>query len=252
MRWIDRARLSDEFLAGTFLNLGSPAAVEIAAQTGFDWLLLDLEHGSADLAELRTLLLAASAGTAAPIVRIRSVDADTAKFVMDSGAAGIMFPFVSTPTEAERAVRVVKYPPQGDRGVAGVIRATGYGRNWQPYFESANDRSIVIVQIETPEAVANADAIAAVEGVDVLFVGPLDLSVNLGCPGDFSPSHFVDALKTVVQACERHGKSPGILTKSGFEDQHRQLGFRFVATGSDALSVAGGLQQALQILRRNI
>ena len=107
MQWIDKSRLQREVLAGTFLNLGSATAVEIAAGCGFDWLLIDLEHGSGSLADLRSMLLACRAGGAAPIVRIRSVEPDTVKFVMDSGAAGIMFPYVSSVDQAERA-RIVK------------------------------------------------------------------------------------------------------------------------------------------------
>ncbi|MEQ9411609.1 MAG: aldolase/citrate lyase family protein [Fuerstiella sp.] len=249
MQWIDRSRLATEVLAGTFLNLGSAAAVEIAADTGFDWLLIDLEHGSGSLADLRSLLLACRGSSAAPIVRLRSVDPDTVKFVMDSGAAGVMFPYVSTVDEARRAVDCMKYPPQGTRGVAGAIRATDYGRDWKNYFHEANDNSLVVVQIETPEAVAAAADIAAVDGIDVLFVGPLDLSVNLGCPGDFSQPHFVEALRTVVESCDRAGKTAGILTKSGFEQQHRDLGFRFVALGSDSLAVVQLMEQNLATLR---
>ena len=249
MQWIDRKRLASQVCAGTFLNLGSATAVEIAAETGFDWLLLDLEHGSGSAADLRAQLLACRGSTASPVVRIRSVDPDTVKFVLDSGAAGIMFPYVSSIDEARKAVSSMKYPPVGERGVAGAIRATDYGRSWPEYFAEANENTLVVVQIETPEAVAAAPEIAALDGVDVLFVGPLDLSVNLGCPGDFSPPEFVDALHKVVAACEQHGKSPGILTKPGFEQQHLELGFRFVAIGSDSLSVVTGMRANLETLR---
>lgn len=249
MKWIDKDRLQQNLLAGTFLNLGCATAVEIAADTGFDWLLLDLEHGSGSQAHLRAMLNACRGSTAAPIVRIRSVDPDMVKFVMDSGAAGVMFPYVSTVEDARRAVDAMKYPPLGSRGVAGAIRATDYGRNWKPYFTEANACSCVVLQVETPEAVEASDEIAAVEGVDVLFVGPLDLSVNLGCPGDFSQPRFVEALKTVVESCRNHGKTAGILTKSGFEQQHKDMGFRFVALGSDSLSVVHGMQQNLATLR---
>lgn len=251
MQWIDRQKLTNQVCPGTFLNLGSATAVEIAADTGFDWLLLDLEHGSGSAADLRTQLLACRGSSAAPIVRIRSVDPDTVKFVMDSGAAGVMFPYVSTVEAAKNAVRCMKYPPTGERGVAGAIRATNYGRSWPDYFSTANANTLVVVQIETPEAVEAAPEIAAIDGVDVLFVGPLDLSVNLGCPGDFSPPEFVDALKAIVDACEKHGKVPGILTKPGFERQHIDLGFRFVAIGSDSLSVVSGMQQNLETLRKS-
>lgn len=250
MQWIDKNQLRGGLLAGTFLNLGSPTAVEIAADTGFDWLLIDLEHGSGTEADLRNMLLACRGSNAAPIVRIRSVDTDMVKFVMDSGAAGIMFPYVSSVEEARQAVDCMKYPPLGSRGVAGAIRATNFGREWKQYFEGANSNSLVVVQIETPEAVEAAADIAAIDGVDVLFVGPLDLSVNLGCPGDFSPPHFVKALQTVVAACNDNGKTAGILTKPGFEQQHKDLGFRFVAVGSDSLAVVNGMQQNLATLRR--
>lgn len=249
MQWIDRNKLGRQILVGTFLNLGSTAAVEIAAEAGFDWLLLDLEHGSGSLADLRSLLLACRHSPVAPIVRIRSVDADVVKFVMDSGAAGVMFPFVSSVEEAKRAVASIKYPPEGNRGVAGIIRATDYGRNWKQYFSEANQRSLVVAQIETPPAVEAAEEIAAVDGVDVLFVGPLDLSVSLGCPGDFSPPHFVSALQRVVSACRKSGKVCGILSKPEYLEQHKQLGFQFVALGSDSGAVVAGLTDYLQRLR---
>lgn len=249
MQWIDKDRLQTGLLAGTFLNLGSPNAVEIAAGIGFDWLLLDLEHGSGDLSALRGMLQACRAAGAAPIVRIRSVDPDTVKFVMDSGAAGIMFPFVSTVDQAQAAVRAMKYPPMGNRGVAGVIRATDYGAHWKDYFETSNDKSLVIVQIETPEAVAAAKDIAAVDGVDVLFVGPLDLSVNLGYPAQFDHPDVIAAFQAVVDASTQAGKTAGILTKDGLVEQHKQMGFRLVAFGSDSGAIIAGMKSYLASLR---
>lgn len=249
MQWIDRSKLHTQLMAGTFLNLGSPTATEIAADTGFDWLAIDLEHGSGSLADLRNMLLACRGSSAAPIVRTPSVDPDTVKFVMDSGAAGIMFPFVSTAAEAQRAVDCMKYPPLGSRGVAGAIRASAFGRDWDQYFSEANDNSLVVVQIETPEAVAASAEIAAVDGVDVLFVGPLDLSVNLGCPSDFSQPDFVASLEKVVQACNDNGKTSGILTKSGFEQQHKDLGFRLMAVGADSHAVVQAMDANLAMLR---
>jgi 2-keto-3-deoxy-L-rhamnonate aldolase RhmA len=151
--------------------------------------------------------------------------------------------------EAKRAVDCIKYPPIGSRGVAGAIRATDFGRDWKQYFNEANDNSLVVVQIETPEAVESAADIAAIDGVDVLFVGPLDLSVNLSCPGDFSQPHFVDALKKVVKSCDENGKTPGILTKTGFEQQHKDIGFRFTAVGSDSLAVVQAMKANLATLR---
>ena len=249
VHWINRERLKSEVLAGTFLNLGSAAAVEIATSMGYDWLLIDLEHGSGSFAELRSQLIAAHTGPTPPIVRIPSVDADIVKFVMDSGAAGIMFPFVGSVELARLAVDAMKYPPQGKRGVAGIIRATDYGRDWKQYFAEANANSLVVVQIETPEAVSIADEIAAVPGVDVLFVGPLDLSVNLGKPNDFTTLEFNDVLRHVIEACRRNGKVAGILSRPELVKQHREMGFQFLALGSDTGSVLSGLQQSLSAIR---
>ena len=248
MLWIDRNRLKTDLLAGTFLNLGSASAVEIAAQTGFDWLLIDLEHGSGTMADLRGQLLATRGTKAAPIVRVASADANAVKFVMDSGAAGVMFPYVANAQEAARCVQMMKYPPTGTRGVAQIIRATDYGRDWQKYQAEANTESLVVVQIETPEAADQAEAMAAVPGVDVLFVGPMDLSVNLGHPGDFTPPTFIRHLKNVVQACERQGRTAGILSRPELLDSHRQLGFRFVALGSDSGAVVAGLTNSYKAM----
>ena len=252
MNWIDRNRLSSDVLAGTFLNLGSSAAVEIAVEAGFDWVLLDLEHGSGSMSELRSQLLATRGSVAAPIVRVPSIDPDMVKFVMDSGAAGVMFPYVADATEAARAVSLMKYPPTGIRGVAQVIRATDYGRNWKGYINEANERSLVIVQIETPEAAEQAEAMAAVPGVDILFVGPMDLSVNLGHPGDFSQPGFLQHLKNVVAACEKQGKTAGILSRPELVDQHKSMGFRFLALGSDSGAIVQGMNNNISAIRKPI
>jgi 4-hydroxy-2-oxoheptanedioate aldolase len=143
---------------------------------------------------------------------------------------------------------MMKYPPTGSRGVAQIIRATNYGRDWQNYQAEANAESLVVVQIETPQAANEADAMAAVPGVDVLFVGPMDLSVNLGHPGDFTQPTFIQYLKNVVRACELHGKTAGILSRPELIDAHRQLGFRFVALGSDSGAVVAGLTNSFKAM----
>lgn len=249
MQWIDKQRLQTEVLTGTFVNLASATSTEIVAGVGFDWMVLDYEHGSDILSGLRPQLLACRGSKTASLVRLPSLDTDAAKFVMDSGAAGVMIPFVQNAEQARAAVACLKYPPEGTRGVASAIRATGYTRNWKSYFETANQHGTVVVQIETPAAVANADAIAQVDGVDVLFVGPLDLSVNLGHPAEFEHPKVVEALEHVVDACRRHKRCPGILTKPGLEADCVQQGFRFVASGSDVNAVLDGMQANLRRLQ---
>lgn len=247
--WIDKQRLATEVLTGTFVNLASPTSVEIVASVGFDWMVLDHEHGSDTLSGLRSQLMACRGSRTAPIVRLPSLDPDGAKFVMDSGAAGVMFPFIQNADQAAQAVACMKYPPKGTRGVASAIRATEYTRNWNSYFETANEAGTVVVQIETPDAVENADSIAEVEGIDVLFVGPLDLSVNLGHPAEFDHPEVVQALQHVVDVCRGHGRAAGILTKSGLEAAHLEQGFRFVAAGSDINAVLSGMQANLRSLK---
>ncbi len=207
--WIERQQLTSP-LRGTFLNLGSPLTARMAAQLGFDWVLIDLEHGACTEATLPGILLAVEGTRCAPIVRVVSNNPDSIKRALDLGAVGVMVPYVSTAAEAALAVSSMKYPPTGHRGVASTTIATGLGLQTDEYHRTA-DKVLTIVQIETRDAVQNADAIAATDGVDVLFVGPLDLSFNLGCPKQFEHPDMRTAKDQVVNACQTHGKTAGIL-----------------------------------------
>jgi 4-hydroxy-2-oxoheptanedioate aldolase len=229
-------------MAGAWCNMGSTLSVEMAVLAGFDWLLIDLEHGSADLETLILQLQTAAGSKSAVLARIAWNEPWMFKRVLDMGASGVMVPYVNTPEEAERAARSMRYPPVGIRGVAYLNRATSFGQAFQRYFEDANDHLTTVVQIETAEAVQSAEEIAAVEGVDVLFVGPLDLSVNLGIARQFDHPSFRTALKRVAAAASKHGKAAGILLAR--EEQLEQSindGFRFIALGSDAGMVAAGM-----------
>lgn len=234
MKWIRERALSGEWMGGTFLNLGSSVAAEIAAKAGFDWLLFDLEHGMGDRQELLTQLQAVEATPAAPVVRIAWNDPVQFKRVLDLGVSGVMVPYVNSAEEARRAAAAMRYPPAGVRGVARLNRACDFGPSFTEYFNTANSQLLTIVQIETKVAIENLDEIAAVDGVDVLFVGPLDLSVSLGVPDQFDHAAEQEALAKVVKACRKARKAAGILVAS--EEQLKQvkaLGFTFVAIGSD-------------------
>ena len=151
---------------------------------------------------------------------------------------------VSSPSEAEEAVAFMCYPPQGLRGVALFHRAAGFGQHFDEHFKESNEQLVTVVQIETPMAVNQIDAIAAVQGVDVLFVGPLDLSVNLGIPKQFDHPEFIEALHTVVNAAKRHGKAAGIMASSADHlETFINLGFTFLACGSDGGAVSCGLKK---------
>jgi 2-keto-3-deoxy-L-rhamnonate aldolase RhmA len=239
--WMDKQRLGS-VLRGTFLNLGSPLSARMAAQMGFDWLLIDLEHGAGSEATLPSMIVGIEGTGCSPIVRVVSNNQDSIKRALDLGAVGVMVPYVSTPEEAEAAVSYTRYPPAGQRGVAGATVATGFGLEIDSYHEAAATNVLTVVQIETGEAVENADAIAAIDGVDVLFVGPLDLSFNLGCPKDYNHPDHRAATERVVAACQSHGKAAGILSSIASVQDHLRRGFTFVAVGSDSVALRQGLE----------
>lgn len=245
-----RRVLAREWLAGTFLNLGSPMTVEIAGLAGFDWILIDHEHGPGGQDVLLHQLHAAAATPAFPVVRIAQNETARFKRVLDMGASGVMVPYVNTAAEARAAVAAMRYPPHGVRGVAKFNRGAGFGGDFEEYYAHSHERLLTVMQIETPEAVANIDAIAAVDGADVLFVGPTDLSYNLGIRDQLESAQFTDILRRVSNAAQRHGKSAGILVhNAALVPGMRELGYTFTALGSDGGAVRAGLLGFLGALR---
>lgn len=244
MKYLRDRALAGELLAGTWCNLGSSLTTEMAGRAGFDWVLIDLEHGAGEYAALLHQLQALEGTPAAPIVRIAWNDAPRFKRVLDLGPSGIMTPYVNSAAEAERCAAAMRYPPRGIRGVAKLNRASNFGHDFEAYFASANDNLLTIVQIETEDAVRAAAEIAAVDGVDVLFVGPLDLSVSMGIPQQFDHPRFRAAQAQVVAACRAAGKAAGTLVWTP-DRLARTLtdGFTFVALGSDGSLVATGMRR---------
>jgi 4-hydroxy-2-oxoheptanedioate aldolase len=251
MKWIRERVLSGELMGGTFLNLGSSLTAEIAGQAGFDWLLIDLEHGAGDRHELLFQLQAIESTPAAPIVRIAWNDPVRIKRTLDLGPSGIMVPYVQSAEEARAAVAAMRYPPAGVRGVASMHRACGFGSSFDEYLRSADSQLLTVVQIETSAAIDHADEIAAVDGVDVLFVGPMDLSFSLGMPRQWGHPTFSAALDKVVSACRKAGKASGTLVLS--EEQIERTvaaGFSFLALSSDGAMVAKGMREVVTVLRK--
>lgn len=242
MLYLRERVLAGELLAGTFCNIGSHVTTEMAGHAGFDWLLLDLEHGAGDQSELVHQLQAAAAAATPAIVRIAWNEPWRFKRVLDPGAAGVMVPWVNTVAEA--AAAAIRYAPAGVRGASVLNRATDYGLRAGEYFAAANDNLLTVVQIETRQAVENAAAIAAVDGVDVLFVGPFDLSIDLGIRGRFDQPEFLAALDQVVAGAKAAGKAAGILLQRAEQVAATvERGFTFVALGSDGGLVANGMAQ---------
>src|SRR4051812_4570175 len=203
--------LAGERLFGLFLDLGSQASAEICTFAGYDWLLVDLEHGAGTEADLLGMLQAVGLGTAAPLVRPQSGERLRIGRALDMGARGVMVPRLDSAEQAAEAVTVLRYPPAGGRGVATPGRGAGLGVVGPPDVARLNDRVVGVIQIESLGGLESADGIAAIDGVDVLFVGPADLSHSLGIPGQFQHPDYGAALDRVLAACRAHGKAAGIL-----------------------------------------
>jgi 2-keto-3-deoxy-L-rhamnonate aldolase RhmA len=242
-----RARaLAGETLLGAFLDLNSPLSAEICGRAGYDWLIIDLEHGAATEADLLPLLLAVGVTPAAALVRPQSGERLRIGRALDLGAAGVMVPRLDTAGQVREAVGYLRYPPAGVRGVALRTRGAGMGTRGHGQVGEVNELTLGIIQIESASAVAEVDAIAAIDGVDVLFVGPTDLSHSLGVPGRFDDPTYLAALDTVLAACSKHGKSPGILLYDpAVIARHVALGFRFIGLGSDGSFVSAGVKAML-------
>jgi len=247
-----RRRLTaGETLYGTFLGLGSSLAAEACALAGFDWLLVDLEHGGGDESTLLGQQLAADAHGVPLLVRVESTDRIRAGRGLDLGAEGVMFPRLESAADAEQAVRHLRYPRQGDRGVATYNRACGFGLHPEA-LATANDRIVGIIQVENRPAVERVADIAAVPGVDVLFIGPRDLSYDLGVPGDTSAPVFREAVQRVLAAADHAGIAAGILAPDA--DTARRYaddGFRFIGVSSDATLLAMAGRQVVDAMSRS-
>ncbi len=250
MEYIRERALKGEFLAGAWLNLASPLTSEMAGMVGFDWILIDQEHAPGDNWTILHQAQAAARYPAAVVVRVPWVDRILFKKTLDLGVGGIMTPYVQTAEEAKEVVRFGKYTPMGERGIASSPRCAAYSTNFPNYFETANRNLIMVVQIETGKSLDNAEAIAAVDGIDVLFVGPLDLSISTNLRGMFEDDKYVANLKRVATAAKNNGKACGILLPHvKWIPLLKELGFTFIACGSDGGYVLNGLKTSLDALR---
>lgn len=236
-----------ETLIGVFSDLASPLAAELCGTAGFDWICLDLEHGAATEADLLGLLYAVGTTPMAPIVRPPSAERLRVGRALDLGAAGIMLPQLQSADDVRQAVGYLRYPPAGVRGLALRTRGADMGAlGHADVVQVVNERVVGIVQIESRGALAAADEIASMEEVDVLFVGPADLSHALGVPGRFDDEAYLGALRTVAEACQRYGKAAGILIyDTAALAPLQELGYRFIGLGSEGSFVSGGAKAML-------
>ncbi|HET7182526.1 MAG TPA: aldolase/citrate lyase family protein [Candidatus Limnocylindrales bacterium] len=245
-----RRILAGETLFGVWASLASPGSAELLGRAGYDWVVVDMEHGYTTESELLAHLTAIEGSGSVALVRPQSGERLRIGRALDMGAAGIVVPRLDTPEQVREAVTFLRYPPTGQRGVALLTRGARLGTVNHAGVAALNDDIVGIVQIESPSALAAADDLAAIDGVDVLFVGPADLSHSLGIPGQFTNPIYQDALRKVVAACRAHGKAPGILLydHASFRP-HLDLGYTFVGLGADVSFVNEGAKAALAAAR---
>jgi 4-hydroxy-2-oxoheptanedioate aldolase len=246
-----RPRLNHgEVVFGTWVNLGSSLTAEIVARAGFDWLLIDMEHGTGDFRELMHQLQAIEASPAVPLVRVAFNEPWLFKRTLDLGPSGLMIPLIGSAAQAQQAVRAMRYPPDGFRGIASMSRPAGFGAEFAEYRARANELLLTVIQIELSEAVADIDAIAAVPGVDVLFIGPLDLTTSLGVPNQLDSDVAQAALRRIEKAARDHRKATGILVPNcDVAAKYINLGYQLVAVGSDAAFVNQGARNVVTTLK---
>ncbi len=231
-----------EMQIGAWLGLVSPVAAEIAAGAGFDWVLIDAEHGANTLADVQAQVHAV-AGQCPMAVRVAAGEAWMLKQVLDLGVQTVVVPMVDTGAQAAAMARAVRYPPQGNRGLASaLVRASGYGAI-PDYTASANDRICLMVQAESRAAVDNIDAIAGTEGVDGVFIGPSDLAADMGHLGNPGAAEVVAATRHIIARTRAAGKAAGIFCLDPARlGTYRDLGVTFIAVASDIAALASGLR----------
>ena len=245
-----RRRLAaGEATVGTFVGAASPVVGEVCAAAGVDWLLLDLEHGAGGEEQVRALVPAAAAYGVPTVVRVESAARIRIGRVLDLGAAGVMLPRLDSADEVAAALRHLRYPPAGDRGVATYNRACRFGLD-PGALDREEDRPLGVVQIESAAALDDVGKIAALDGADVLFVGPRDLSHDLGVPGQFNSPVYTAALDKVRVAAAAQGKACGLLVNDGAGAAARIAeGWTFVAIGSDSTLLAAAVTAHLKQAR---
>jgi 4-hydroxy-2-oxoheptanedioate aldolase len=239
-----------ETVHGCWVNLGSTVSAEIIGRAGFDWVLVDLEHGAGNDGVMYQQLQVLSGTPAAPIVRIDQTTRPKVQRILDAGATGIMFPQIRNATEADEATRMMHYPPNGSRGMAKMVRATGFGKNANDYIANLDKALVGVIQIETIGALEQAEEIASLDFVDVLFVGPSDLTMSMGIFGQLDHPRYQKAISDVALAAQRYNKTAGVLLLDIREyEMYQRLGYRFLACGADASFVVKGADEMVKQMK---
>ncbi len=244
-----KARLGEQQQIGFFATMGAPGLTELMAGCGFDWVLIDMEHSPVETTDLIAQMRAVHAPEVATLVRPPWNDTVTIKRVLDQGAQTLLIPYVETPAEARAAVSNVRFPPKGVRGVSGSSRSSNYGLD-KDYFAAAEREICLIVQIESTGALAQIEEIAAVDGVDAVFIGPSDLAASMGHLGNPMHPEVQAAIDDGFRRLKAVGAKTGYLT--GNEEEFRRRladGIDFISYATDAVIVRNATLQLLSRLK---
>lgn len=226
-------------LIGLWLGLADPYSAELCATAGFDWLLIDGEHGPNDLRSMLSVLQAVAPYAAHPVVRVPHGDVALIKQVLEIGATTLLVPMVESADEARALVKAVRYPPAGIRGVGSGLARSSRWSSFPRYLHEANERVCLLVQVETVNAMEQVEAIAAVEGVDGVFIGPADLSASMGYLGQPGHPDVRAVIESAIARILSAGKAPGVLSvDETLARRYIELGARFVAVGVEASMLA--------------
>lgn len=237
---------------GSWITIGHPSIAEIMARSSFDWLTVDMEHSVISLDQAQQLIQIIESNGVVPLVRVGENSPNLIKRVLDAGAHGVIVPMVNNKEDAEKAVKSVKYPPEGTRGV-GLARAQGYGLEFEKYKEWVAKDSIVIVQIEHIDGINNLEKILDVDGVDGSIIGPYDLSGSLGYPGEFERQVVRDAILKYETVCKEMKKPMGfhvVQPDSKIALHYKEKGYVFLAVGLDTLYLGENCLEVMAAIKR--
>lgn len=232
---------------GAWNMIPHPNVAEILAGEDFDWICVDMEHTAQDVQSLENICRSVKGSGKDLLVRLPSCDEVAAKQALDCGADGIIVPCVCTRAEAEKAVAIAKFPPEGIRG-ASLARCTDYGRNFHEYFKAANEKVLVVIMLEHIKAVANVDEILSVPGIDAMFIGPYDLSSSMNLAGQLDHPDVLEAQRALLAGCVRNNVAPGFHIVPNDPPQvakRIEMGFRFIALGLDTGFIIEGCRSML-------
>lgn len=243
-----------ELTIGSWVTIGHPSVVEVMANAGFEWLVIDIEHTSIDLTMVQILISTIQSKGLKALIRVSKNEEVVIKRALDMGADGIIVPMITNADDAQKAVDYAKYPPIGKRGV-GLFRAQNYGLSFNEYKKWVNDELVIIAQVEHYLAAENIESIITTEGIDGIIIGPYDLSGSLGYPGEYNRSEVKEAINKILLACDKHNIPSGfhvIETDTSKISEKIKQGCTFLAYSLDFLFLLNSSKAGMENIKKDI